>query len=145
MKDFLIPIEQIEILPQDDNYMQERETITGKWFKGLLVNLSERQIHNQFQIQQLIEEVNIIKNIRHPNIEMHLGVSFKKEVKTFQVPGDILPQQEVSYKFYMVTKNLESQELKHDFQQSPLRSNSTSTLEQYMHDIRQSILTDKDN
>lgn len=66
--DFLIPFDQLEMI---GDY--------GKWFTGLYVNLSPRPIHNKFQIAQLLQEVQVVKNIRHPNIEMHLGITFKKD------------------------------------------------------------------
>jgi hypothetical protein len=39
---------------------------------------------------------------------MHLGVSFKKEFKQVEAPGEMVPRQEVAYKFYMITKNIEN-------------------------------------
>jgi hypothetical protein len=82
--DFLIPFDQIEMIGAN----------SGKWFTGLYVNLKPRPIHNRFQISQLLLEVQVIKNIRHPNIEMHLGVTFRREADgTFQ--------------FYMVTEKVQ--------------------------------------
>ena len=45
--DFLIPFDQIEILNHEED-QRDSDILVGKWFKGLFVNLNERQIHNRY-------------------------------------------------------------------------------------------------
>lgn len=47
-----------------------------------------------------MNEVKILKNIRHPNLEMTLGVTYEKQIKT--KPGN---KRTTSYRFYIVTEN----------------------------------------
>ena len=104
MLDFLIPYHHIEIMGRCEN----NRNLVGKWFNGLFVTLQERQVCNRFQMDQLLSEVQILKNIRHPNLEMHLGVTY-----TIQHEED--DDKNITYRFYMITENIE---LQHHHQQS---------------------------
>lgn len=69
------------------------------------MTLKPRQVYNNFQMQTLLQEVQILSKIRHPNLEMHLGVTYMEHVQE-----DLENDTKVtSYKFYMVIENLEFQ------------------------------------
>ena len=95
--DFLVPYDQFEIQNQVDE-----SQIIGKWFNGLYVTLNARNVRSQFHLKKLMNEVRILKNIRHPNLEMTLGVTFEKQVKI--KPGN---KRTTSYRFYIVSENSE--------------------------------------
>ena len=49
----------------------------------------------------LINEIQILKNIRHPNLEMHLGVTYSVIENTDQNENKTL-----IYRFFMITENI---------------------------------------
>lgn len=59
----------------------DSKILNGKWFNGLAVYLYPRSIHTEYDMKKLLYEIKILKNIRHPNIEMTLGVTFEKNTK----------------------------------------------------------------
>ena len=98
--DFYIPFDQIELIATNAN-----QSIVGKWQNGLYVSLQPRQVYNYFQMQTLLQEVQILSKIRHPNLEMHLGITYMEHVQE-----DLENDAKVTnYKFYMVIENLEFQ------------------------------------
>lgn len=94
MEDFLIPFEQIQIVRDE---LSESKILNGKWFNGLAVQLYPRAIHTEYDMKKLLYEIKILKNIRHPNIEMTLGVTFEKNTKILQ------NKRVLTYNFYIVT------------------------------------------
>ena len=77
---------------------------------------------------------------------MHLGVSYKTIVKQVEIPGEIFLKKESSYQFYMVTKYQDLYNFNNlEDSINSLKLSSCCSLQQYMHDIRQGILTDKES
>lgn len=81
---FFIPISQINDLRPlqvDAAGLSETErrnlegTYLGTYLHGLKVCLKERHVRNSHHVERLLEEVRIIKDIRHPGVIMHLGVA----------------------------------------------------------------------
>jgi hypothetical protein len=97
--DFLVPYDQIEITSKEGETPK-----VGKWLNGLFVSLHARQVSSELDTKQLLNEVKILKNIRHPNLEMTLGVTFNKKVR---VTGDNIKV--ATYEFFLVTQNSELQ------------------------------------
>lgn len=75
--DFYVPFDHLEVNFQRTSARQllEAKKVGDVLLNGLPVELEERPIQSLAQIKALIKEVKVLQSSRHPNIQMHLGVT----------------------------------------------------------------------
>jgi hypothetical protein len=76
--DFYVPFSQIDLLDPNmsPSTIVTSKSLNGKWLNGLEVTLEDREVGTIHHINQLLNEIKVLKFIRHPSVQMHIGVTY---------------------------------------------------------------------